>query len=459
MNENPSDWHLLHMLQDYIDKLPYRPQELYGISRCTRTVVNMMNSTGVYLMSDGKKSKPFGVRHCHSAWGCPVCEPYRMSKKAADISVALEALKQKNQKAIMITFTVPHHSNLYSCEQTSQILKNTWNAFSKRGIKSLEYNDKTTLKNGKVVRYKSTRHDALLEFRRYFNSKFHARAYEYTWGINGWHPHIHAIFWVDANKFNEVLDWEVKLLQAWRKIAQRESIKVLTEAYPNSNIEENINEKFNCNWLRDIHVNNQGLYISQKDGKPIEQQASMYICGWGADKEITSNYQRKASNKGHYTPYEMLLEAEKYPPNSKKHAEWLDRYLEFVVTAKKVFPCRVHYGFKKEFHAIIRRYKQSNAYYEYLKKKASNLKEQPQAWYLVYWFSKEQWLSLSEQHLIPYIISIAHLPMAKQIINQTLEEYDIQLTSFYEYGPLLSSYSTLLQLFNHNEFQNQQLAS
>lgn len=447
INENPSDWHLLHMLHEYMDSLSSNAPQLYGISKCTRNVLNLPNFTGVYLMSDGKKSSPFGIRHCHSAWGCPVCEPYKMAKKAADISVALEAMKSRGQKAIMITFTVPYHSKLYTCEQTSQILKNSWLSFTKRGMKALEYNDKTILKSGKIVRYKSTRHDALLEFRRYFNSKFHARAYEYTYGQNGWHPHIHAIFWVDANKFNEVLNWEDKLLKAWRDITRRESIKILTQTF-GEQITEMINAKFDVEWLSRKLESNQGLFISQRDGKPIEQQASMYICGWGADREITSNYQRKASNEGHFSPYEMLLEAEKYPPKSPQRAKWLDLYLEFVVTAKKIFTCRVHFGFKKEFYQIIKQWKQTNAYILYLKKKLQNLAESPRKWYLAYWFSKEQWSSLSNLNLIPYIISIAHLPTAKQIINFILQQYDIQRTSFYETGPISGTYNVVLELFN-----------
>ena len=450
MFENPSDWHLLRMLHKYMDENNIHHEKLHGLNLCTRTLVEFPQTTGVYVMSNGEKSSAFGVRRCHANWGCPVCEPIKMNKKAADISVAIEALKAKGYVACMITFTVPHHSNLYSCEQVSKILKNTWSVFTKRGVRN-KYNDQSKLKNGTICRYVSTRHDALLDFRRHFECKFYVRVYEYTWGKNGWHPHIHALFWVKENKFNEVLDWEDTLLFEWRKIAERETIKVLTENNPSNadSIIENVHVKFDTYDMSLRHENNLGVYISKKDGKPIKQEASMYICGWGADKEVTSNYKRKASNDGHFSPYEMLLKAEESPPKSEARAKWLDRYLEYTIVAKSILTCRVHFGFKKEFHALIKAWKQTQGYIEYLKKKASNLdSSQKKAWYLAYWFSKEQWSELSNLELIPYIMTIAILPNAMELINFTLEQYDIKRTNFYQYGPLTNQYHRIIKLFN-----------
>ena len=449
---NPSDWTLLHMIQAHIERNKiFTGGFLHGISKCTTTVIQLPQSAnGVYLLSNGEKSKLFGARYCHSAWGCPVCEPFKMAKKAALIGTALDAMEAQKQVGIMITFTVPHHTQNYSCDQVSEILKNTWYKFTYKGKKTRDTYYKTT-KSGERRRHTGYRkNEAMTIFREELNCRFYARAYEYTWGSYGWHPHIHAIFWVDKNKSKNVLQHEAALLRRWRELAYKETLKVFKRDLPPDKFEsfkDNLDARWEtCDWSRKDE-RNIGVYISKKNNKPIIQKSSMYICGWGADKELTGNFERKASAKGHYTPYQMLLEASKYPWDSEEHKTWCNRYLEFTIAAKNFLTTRVSLGNRKEFFKIINAWKQTNAYIETFKKKVQNDTEKNQ-WYIVYWFSAEQYQSLVRLKLIPCLMTIANLPNAKEVINNLLEQYDIKRTSCNGNCPLPNLDILLLEKFN-----------
>ena len=432
--DNPSDWHLLHMLQDYIAKNNCKKiPQLHGLQKCTRSVINISSrkEQGVYVFSNGEHTKAIGARYCKAAWGCPVCEPYKMSQKAAIIACGIEALKKQGLVPIHITFTVSHHTESYSCCQVSEILKLAWLKFTSVGTK-LQQGYKKKTKSGKVNHHIMNRNDPLGLFRNELNSKFYVRAYEYTWGSYGWHPHIHALFWVNKRKLNQVLKYEKLFLDYWRKLIYNATIKVFQRDIKDpakfESFKANLDARFeSCDFSR-VHERNLGVYIAQRDGMPIVQEASHYICGWGADKEITGNFERKASNDGHYSPYQMLLEAAKLDRNSDEFKTWMNRYLEYTIAAKAILTARVMFGFKKEFLEIVRNWKLTNDYIEVFKKKVSNAMATKAKWYVVYWFSEKQWSMLSTKKLLPYIMAISILPNAKEVIDRTLELYDIKPT-------------------------------
>ena len=406
-----------------------------------RVVTLSPSKNGVYLLSNSKHTKAVGTIYCKSLWGCPVCEPYKMSKKAAIIACGIEALKTQGQVPIHITFTVPHHTKYFTCDQVSEILKKTWQTFIKDGMITNKKNSRKRSTNSKQKDiYKLS--NPINKFRSTFNSKFYVRVYEYTWGQNGWHPHIHSLFWVDKNKLNKVLDFEKELLIRWRELAFKFTCSITKKYIKDPKKFEDFKESLTYAYEADDFKNmiryNMGLHISQENGVVRAQDSSIYICGWGADKEVTGNIQRKASKSGHYTPYQMLLEAAKYDKDSDEFKTWMNRYLEFFVAAKTFLARRVNFGCATEFMKIINNWKTTNDYIQVFKKKLQDAMDQKTKWYAVYWFSQLQWNLLVQKKLLPYIMTVAILPNAKLIIDTVLEQYDIKRTESIPHSDYLS---------------------
>lgn len=412
-----SDTRLQHYLKKQIEKLPYeKKQYLRSLLSCGVQVVRQTGAVpGVFLLTNGKDSKFFGHTSCKNAWACPVCAAKKMSKYATEIACAIDALKEKNQSAFMLTLTIPHTSGM-SCEETTEILYNTWKNFITHGNKTVKANN---LK-GKDRRWKNN--DVFASFCEQLNCKHRVRVGEFTYGNAGWHPHFHCLFWVDDNKFDKVLEWKEKFLERWLELAKRETLKYWNKINP-SNKEKN---SIRLNIMYDnLNTVSKAAYFSvDKEGKLIKQQSSNYICGWGADKELTGNIQNKASAEGHLTPHEILTKA------ANGNEKMLDLYIEYAISVKKHKHARINFSVHSGIRKIIRDYMRTNAYKECIKKKSIRQNEELK-WKVLCWFTEKQWFNICEldrkfpiKHNILYL---ATLPNGLILLNEYLKFYGIDI--------------------------------
>ena len=376
----------------------------------------------IIVISNGERGRILGTMHCNSPWFCPHCATVQMSKHAARIATAIDALKRKGQLAFMLTLTVPHHRGI-TCDEITEILFNTWHEFILRGNSAKKSRSKQRKLDGSNKTY--TTLNPFSQFCTTLNCKHRVRVIEYTWGVNGWHPHMHCLFWVPKKNLQMSLAWEHDLRMHWLKIAEKQTIKTLCKRRnaDKESIIENTRLYFEQTTMIQ-EQRRQGVHISDRDGVVIAQESSQYICGWGADRELTGNYQKKASHDGHMTPHQILTAAYEATDTAERE-KWLDLYMEYATATKRRSMRRVQFS-RTGILKIIAEYRKTEAYIETFKKKSMEKAK----WRAVIWFNSKQWSQIllsKNKYLVADIIERAHLPDAREQIVALLLQYDIDV--------------------------------
>ena len=112
-----------------------------------------------------------GLCTCGSVWACSVCNAKVMSRRALEIGAAIAAWQGQGGQVLFHTLTMRHHRG--------QRLGPLWDALQGAWA---------TLRSGRVWDRQAAR----------TGIKGYCRAVETTDGANGWHVHVHALWFVDA---------------------------------------------------------------------------------------------------------------------------------------------------------------------------------------------------------------------------------------------------------------------
>ena len=440
MLDEVSDTRLQAMLKRHISTLsPETRTKLKGQLYCGSQVVHQSGALpAVFVVSNGEKSKLFGLRHCHSPWACPKCSAVVMAQKGRDIACAIDALlKWHNEAAFMVTFTLPHTKGM-SAEETLAILEKTWHMFKKagntRGTK--QYYTLRTDKNSNDRRARGTKgetrtyikgNDPFGDFRETFKVKHFVRVYEFTWGENSWHPHIHVIFWTPRQNLQKVGEYEDRLNERWWTCAKRAATQIFDKNHPDD--KESNRQRVNKLYA-DWKKSHKSVTFShdRATGQIRQQKSSNYISGWSGDFEVAGG-SIKTANNGHYSPHQLLTAAFE-TDDAKKRKKFLDLFVEYALATKG--HRRVNFSARSGIIPIIRKWKTTESYTELLKKKFMD--KATAQWKVVCWFSEQQWWSIcwiestTDQNIKPKILEFARLPDAKQLIENYIREFDIDIS-------------------------------
>lgn len=399
------DTRLQAYLRQEIKKEPFATQHLLrNLLHCGSKVNRAVGQVpAVFVLAGGKgESKIWGVNTCKNTWACPVCSARKMQGYGRDIATAIDALKNlKKQRPIMLTFTILHTRRM-SCQETTDILYNTWKRFNARGNKNI-VSKRTRQKAGEKWLEDSKTwkgNDAFASFCEEFNCTYRVRVGEYTWGENGWHPHFHALFWIDENKLDKVGEWEEILRQRWNQLRQVETLKYWNKKNPD--LKEKNKARCECMYKNSADDQSNGFWISKEKatGKVRFCESSDYLAGWGADKEVTGNCRKQATAEGHFTPYQILERAENDP-------QMRDLYIEFCIATTKMHHKRINFSIG--MRAIIKQWQNTVGFTEFLKKKQMAGRT---VWRVVCWFREQSWLNLlcdGEEMQVPHVSNILYL--------------------------------------------------
>lgn len=140
-----------------------------------------------------------GLVHCASVWSCPKCQARISAERAKIVTAAVSAHRAATATAgvpegavYMLTLTVPHELGMRARRLRSTVSK-SWQQFA----------------TGAPWR-------RLKERMRFAGS---VRALEVTYGVNGFHPHLHILLCLDAPLAIEQLhQLEVDLFVRWATI-------------------------------------------------------------------------------------------------------------------------------------------------------------------------------------------------------------------------------------------------
>lgn len=195
-----------------------------------------------------------GIRRCASTWACPVCTPTIRERRAAEIDQGVSAHLAAGGHAYLVTATLQHGLG----DDLASLLTMAQTAWSQ------------TWKISTAVR-------------RNVGYVGQIRAWDFTHGRAGWHPHIHAIILTECEGS---ASWLWSMADRWAsKVADGGGYSDVTSAR-------------SPGW----------------DVRPINDTAGMaeYLCkvegGWGAGLEVARADIKRGSRSGS-TPAELMAAA------------------------------------------------------------------------------------------------------------------------------------------------------
>lgn len=476
MFDEIQDNRLKSFLQRYIsttqsDKVK---QKLKGLVYCgSQAIIMPQEYPAVYVVKNDKTKevKFTNIATCHSPWSCPHCSPKVMAQRGAKIGAAIDALATwYHEYPMMITFTLPH-TEYMSCEETYTILRNTWNRIIRDGKRTTKRNytlkqtvgesrnksyDKEYLLTNRTGKRKGESHwqktgtknefdqravgtagekrkyefsYGFAKFRYDLQINHTVRVYEFTWGKNSWHPHIHALFWTHEKNWHKIADYEPELLDYWWKYAKAETLKLWNKKHPDKK-EENQNRAnlLYSNFMKEPNGEHRSVYISKDPNGAIRKiSSSMYLCGWGGDAELTGSASLKIAKEGHYTPFQMLEIAYK---DATQREKFMKLFIEYATATRG--HRRIEFSAHSGIRSIIEKWRMTERYQEIIKKKFMD-KAQGK-WQLVVWFKEEQWKKIcyldwqTDEEVKATILELARAPDGTELITKYLLSLDIDIT-------------------------------
>lgn len=193
-----------------------------------------------------------GVRRCASTWCCPVCTPTIRERRAGEIDQGVGAHLAAGGYAYLVTATLQHDrgDDLAALMDLGQ---KAWSATF----------------GGRQIQRERQAHGYVGQI----------RAWDFTYGANGWHPHIHAVVLCDRPAGS----WLWSIAARWgAKVADGGGYTDVTSAR-------------SPGW----------------DVRPVTDSAGMsdYLCkvdgGWGAGLELARADMKRGSRSG-VTPAALL---------------------------------------------------------------------------------------------------------------------------------------------------------
>jgi hypothetical protein len=141
---------------------------LRRVRACGRSRISTEAGVTVHVGDD--RAHFSNVQLCGSIWACPVCSAKIRNERTEEVRQALGVHVARGGAAVMLTFTVAHHRR-HSLGELLGVVRDAWRY----------------LLTGPT--WKATR-EAL-------GVAGVVRSLEITHGVNGWHPHLHVLAFVD----------------------------------------------------------------------------------------------------------------------------------------------------------------------------------------------------------------------------------------------------------------------
>lgn len=176
---------------------------IFRVCDCHRNIVS--NAAGVSVVKGKNGAKFSGVQQCGSVWTCPVCSAKISEHRRSTIREMADVWQKSGKGLIFITNTIRHGRN--------DDLRLLLNALS-GDIFNRYINHRT---------YKTARKELGYIGR--------VRALEVTHGqANGWHPHVHEIWFIDRPLSDkELKELQSQLFKAWNKTLINAGFPAVTE--------------------------------------------------------------------------------------------------------------------------------------------------------------------------------------------------------------------------------------
>ena len=222
----------------------------------------------VKVWKDKAHGKAFysGVRTCGGLWTCPHCAAKISERRRVELVEALASAKTLGLEVKLLTLTIPHGIG----DDVREIVKKLMGAWKR-------------MTQGRVGK----------ELRELLGLRGTIRAFEVTYGANGFHPHLHVLLFLDKSWSNASV--QNAFCPVWQNACRLAGLPIPSDAH--------------------------GCRVD--DGS----KAAAYASKWGLESEMTKSH-IKRGKQGGMTPFDFLRavladdqDAPKYRGLFKAYAE------------------------------------------------------------------------------------------------------------------------------------------
>ena len=232
-----SDWQCEND-PDYVEY-----NQLPRVVRCYRTRVAPTTDI-IHRKADGKASYK-GLFTCGSVWNCPICAHKIAQVRRDEVAQLFPYAYGNGYRLDMVTFTIPH----YAHQSCAELLK-------------LFTQAQRNMRRGK--RYQV--------FKKAHRLDGNVRALEVKHGFNGWHPHTHDLFMLDADADPEAV--RSFLLDRWE--AECKKLGLIPRGK-----------------LRDFRKHAVQINPNMSSTEYLAKQDDANNLRWGGDAEMTQHFTKK----------------------------------------------------------------------------------------------------------------------------------------------------------------------
>lgn len=211
------------------------------------------NKTDVLIHRDNNNnSKIKNIVACGSVWECPTCSNKILSTRQEELNIIGKGWLKDKGSIYLITFTIQHSSD--------DSLEYTLGDSKTKGI-TLAYS--MMLKHRRFKEYITNK----------YGLKFSVRGLECTYGVNGFHVHIHSLFYLENSLTDKQIE-ELKrdLFELWLSVCKNSRLKL-------------------PNFKHGIDIVNGS-------------NAGKYIAKWSSSNELSSPTHKKGKN-GNFTIWQL----------------------------------------------------------------------------------------------------------------------------------------------------------
>lgn len=196
-------------------RLLWKITDVRRLAYCGRVVAD--RAAGVEFRVTGTPGQPgarggiSGLQTCGSVWSCPVCAEKVNAKRQAELQAGMERWISEGNSIVFGTFTMQHSRR--------QSLEHLWDAISPCWRKV----------TGGAPWHGGSK---TLGDKARFGIEGFCRLVEVKHGVNGWHPHIHALFFIRGEiTDNAIEDLRGRLFQRWNRELGRRGLRSAEFAY------------------------------------------------------------------------------------------------------------------------------------------------------------------------------------------------------------------------------------
>ena len=242
------------------------------VANCGRVPVSKTGSVVAKRSPEGVASFS-GYQTCGSIWGCPVCAAKIRQGRAEQIAEGLRAWLAQGNYVFAITLTMPHEFGMDLAPLFDCIMK-SWEGVLSGGARRRFWEAQSVF--GTI------------------------RAFDLTYGKNGWHPHLHNLIFIENTGQDK------------------------------AQLEKDVREYFETRWSQSVENQGFGKVNVEKgvDVRPVKDEAGIGTYVSKVSFELTRS-DKKEAKKGGLNQWQLLREA-----RTTGDAQQIALWKEYVLASK-----------------------------------------------------------------------------------------------------------------------------